>query len=233
MAVAGNGGQDRAEPQEVPMRAVIPLHRHVGGDDLWVRGRQPIVGEAPALDHPWGEVGDKDIPPDDEPPRQLPPLIRAHVQGQVQLAGVVIVVVPAHVVAGLLLGERHPPAQPIHPGLRLYSHDRRPKAGHVLSADGPSREPREVRDLDPLQRHLCPAHSSPRLAIALPRVPAARSRPPLAGALAHPLLHPDRCISRCCVPLKEAAAAGWPTASRRAGKAAPGTRACPGAPGAR
>ncbi len=128
-------------------RALVALHRHVGGDDPGVDGGQLVVRQAPSLDHARREVGQKDIRPGDEPLRDLLALIRVEIEGQVQLARVEVVEVAADVVPGLVLGERLYRTQGIYAGLRLHSHDRGAKGGQVFGADRPGPEPREVRDV--------------------------------------------------------------------------------------
>ena len=113
-------------------------------------------------------VGDEDVAPGDELAGHLLAHLGAEVDGDAELAGVVVVEVAADVVAGLgdaagveavlaafavavgagLHGERGDAAEAVEVRLRLDADDGGAVAAEILGADGAGAEPGEVGDLD-------------------------------------------------------------------------------------
>src|SRR5439155_7897992 len=111
VVVARNRGEDGAEPEEVTVRPVEPLHRLIGGDDLRVYLDEVLVRQAPALDNPRRNVRQEDIRPLDEAPGDALAFVGIAVEQDAELTGVVVVEVATHVVSGLALRERRYRAQ--------------------------------------------------------------------------------------------------------------------------
>ena len=149
---AGDGGEHGAEAEEVAVRSERALHRLVGGDDLRVDGAELLVGEAPALDHARGEVGEEDVGALDQAERHIARALGGHVEQERGLTGVVVVEVCPDVVAGFagLLGLGQ--AQAVDAGFALDADHLRAKVGEGASGDRAGAEPGEVGDADAVER---------------------------------------------------------------------------------
>src|SRR5437773_5957723 len=152
VVVAGYRREDGSEAEKVAMGPVETLHRLVSGDDLRVELDEVLVRQTPTLDDPRRDVRQKDVRPFDEAAGDALALLGVAVEEDSELTGVVVVEVPAHVVAGLALRERRHRAQRVDVRLRFDSHDGRAIVCEQAPADGAGAEPRQVGDLDAFGR---------------------------------------------------------------------------------
>jgi hypothetical protein len=140
-------------------RSALTHQAGAGHHDARVELTRHGVAEAELVDRPGREALDVDVGPGDQAPGDLDRRRLLQVQQESELGRVELAEELRAVPARLPVLVGRDAAQVVGPQLRLDAHDRGTVVGEAARRDRPHPDPREVGDLETLERQLAPGHS--------------------------------------------------------------------------